>query len=120
MFRVSLCGLALLLSGCAAQMQQDKMKAALDPYVGRTIADYVVARGPPQQQTSLGAGQRLYEWILLAPTPGVAMVLPGSNMIVSRPAGTTSCTVAMVANAQSESAPLNQWVITGYRWNGAC
>lgn len=122
MLRVVLLSLAALclLTGCAAQQQQSKMKAALDPYVGRTIAEYVIAAGPPMRQTQLGPGQRLFEWMIQAPTPGVAMVMPGSNMIVSRPPGMASCTVAFVANAAPESDALNQWVISGYRWNGQC
>jgi hypothetical protein len=81
------------------QQQQEKIKAALDPYVSRTIAEYVIARGAPQRQTALSPKQRLFEWILTEETPGVAMVMPGSNMVVSRPPGTRSCTVAFVANA---------------------
>ena len=114
---------AIALSACAGmqqQQQQEKMKAALDPYIGRTIAEYVIARGPPQQQIALGPKQRLFEWIMTEGTPGVAMVMPGSNMVVSRPPGTRSCNVAFVANAPGENAALNQWVIKSYRWNGAC
>jgi hypothetical protein len=34
------------LAGCATS-RNDKMKAMLDSYVGHTIADHVVAKGPP-------------------------------------------------------------------------
>jgi hypothetical protein len=115
--------IALALVGCAGivqQQQQTKMKEALDPYIGRTIADYVIARGPPQQQTDLGPSQRLFEWIMTEETPGVAMIMPGSNMVVSRPPGTRSCTVAFVAKGPGANAALSQWIIESYRWNGAC
>lgn len=120
MLRVVLLSIAALclLTGCAAQQQQTKMKAALDPYIGRTVAEYVIAAGPPMRQTQLGPGQRLYEWMISAPTPGVAMMMNG--IVVSRPPGMAECTVAFTAHAALDSDPLNQWVISGYRWNGQC
>lgn len=114
---------AFAVTGCAAMeqdQQQSKMKTALDSWKGRTVADYVIARGPPTRQTDLSPTQRLYEFIMTEGTPGVAMVMPGGNTVVSRPPGTRSCTVAFVANSPSVNAPLSQWTIESYRWNGAC
>jgi len=61
--RFSSCAVILCFpSSCAAEQQATKMQSALTPYVGRSIADYVVERGPPTTTIDLGGNRRAFQW----------------------------------------------------------
>ena len=55
---------SILLFGCAEETQRNKMEAALSPWVGRSIADYVLSRGPPTNTVNLGPDKRGFQWVL--------------------------------------------------------
>lgn len=117
---------AMALGGCAStsatsawEQQNIKMGELLSPYVGRSIADYVVEKGPPATATQLSADKKLFEWIWSRQTTGAAVAL-SNGMVLSRPAGTESCKVSIVAKATVPNPTLSQWIIEGSRWEGAC
>jgi hypothetical protein len=114
-------GICVLSPGCVADHQAAdqaaRMDGALTPYVGRTIADYVLDRGPATNTIDMGANKRGFQWHLTEQTAGA--VVPLSGMLVAVPPGQKSCTVALVASATKPSPALSDWVIESWR-NGAC
>ena len=69
-------GLGLL--GCTAQekaqmelQQKTKMESALTPYVGRSIADFMIDRGPSTSTIDLGDNKRAFQWKITAQTATV-------------------------------------------------
>jgi hypothetical protein len=56
--------IAVLLSGCAAQLQAKRNESILAPYVGKSIADYALDRGPPTNTIDMGANKRGFQWVL--------------------------------------------------------
>lgn len=62
--RTVIAGLALLLlCGCASQAQRKaKFYQSLDPFVGGTADDLVLAKGPPSNSFTLTTGGRVFEY----------------------------------------------------------
>jgi hypothetical protein len=113
--------LSATLTGCAAyraQNQQRKMEAALSPYAGRSIADYVVQRGAPQSSVALNETTRMFTWEMYGSSAGV--IVPINGMLISRPPQTLSCSVNMIAKTTKKNPTLSDWIISGWRWSGAC
>jgi hypothetical protein len=113
--------IAFTLAGCAAmeqQQQQAKMKSFLDPYLGRSIADHVVAKGPPASVTDLGPNRRLYRWVWTRQTVGA--LVPVGGAIMSIPSQQQQCIVSFTASATKQSPSLQDWIIENYSWEGAC
>lgn len=108
---------ALLLAGCAAS-QNDKMKAALDPYVGRPVADHVVAKGPPASVTDLGPNKKLFRWAWTRQGPGA--LVPVGGAIVAVPSQQQQCVVSFVATTSKPNPTLQDWIIENWNWEGAC
>lgn len=53
----------LLLCGCASQAQRKaKFYQSLDPFVGGTADDLVLAKGPPSNSFTLTTGGRVFEY----------------------------------------------------------
>lgn len=117
--------LLLLLAGCAQYQaraelaaQSQKMNSALAPYVGKSIADFVVNRGAPTSTIDLDHSHRMFSWTITGTRAGV--VIPVGGIIVSRPPTEISCTVTFVAEGTTKNPSLRDWTILNYRWNGAC
>ena len=91
--------LCFALAGCATATQQrhERMHTALTPYIGRTIADYVLDHGPPTNTVDLGPSKKGFQWLT-----------------------TQSCTVSIVAHATKPDPSLADWVIEHWRWQGVC
>jgi len=54
---------ALLLSGCASEAQRKaKFYQSMDPFVGGTADDLVLAKGPPSNSFTLTTGGRVFEY----------------------------------------------------------
>lgn len=62
--RILITALALaLLCGCASQAQRKaKFYQSLDPFVGGTADDLVLAKGPPSSAFTLTTGGRVFEY----------------------------------------------------------
>ena len=71
------------------------MHTALTPYIGRTIADYVLDHGPPANTVDLGPSKKGFQWLT-----------------------TQRCTVSIVAHATKPDPSLADWVIEHWRWQG--
>ena len=86
------------LAGCAAvQQRHERMHTALTPYIGRTIADYVLDHGPPTNIVDLGSGKKGFQWLT-----------------------TKTRTVSIVAHATKPDPALSDGVIEHWRWQGMC
>jgi hypothetical protein len=108
------------LAGCvsAAQQQATKMEAALNPWMGRSVADYVVQRGPPTNNIDLGANRRTFQWQMTRQTP--AAIVPLSGTLIAVPSRQESCLVSLVAKSNTPAPTLSDWIIERWSWNGAC
>ena len=109
---------SILLFGCAEETQRNKMEAALSPWVGRSIADYVLSRGPPTNTVNLGPNKRGFQWVLTGVAPGG--VAPIGGALITVPPRQQTCTVSFEAETRSANPALADWTITNWRWNGAC
>jgi hypothetical protein len=110
--------------GCALgaeqqkEQQQKKMEAALTPYVGKTIADYVLARGAPTSTIDMGPSKRGFQWVFTAQTAGA--VVPLGSALVTVPPRQETCRVSFVANSNKQAPSMPDWIIESWQWNGAC
>lgn len=118
---------AACVSGCqqmeidrAAQQRIDRMKVFLEPFVGKTVADYALAFGPPQTSFDVSPGKKAFQWETISHSVGMAMLLPGTSMIVSRGPEEQSCRISFVAASTKTNPSLGNWVIEHYRWQGFC
>ena len=98
--------------------QQSKMSANLEPLVGRSVADFVVAKGPPASTTDISPTKRLFRWIWTGQSVGG--VVPVSGAIVAVPSRQLQCTVSFVANATKTNPSLQDWIVESYSWEGPC
>jgi hypothetical protein len=94
------------------------MDGALTPYVGRTVADFVLDRGPPTNTIDMGPNKRGFQWLVTAQTAGA--VVPVSGMLVTVPPRQQSCSVSLIASTTKKSPALSDWIIESWRWNGEC
>ena len=108
------------LLGCAseAQRQATRMETALNPWIGQSIADYVVTRGPPTTSIDLGGNKRAFQWQMTRQTPAAVVPLAGS--LIAVPSREESCMVSMVASSNKPTPALSDWIIERWSWNGAC
>jgi hypothetical protein len=108
------------LLGCvsAADQQTKKMESALTPFVGKSVADYALAHGPPTNTIDMGANKKGFQWVITGQTAGA--VVPLSGMLVTVPPRQQTCMVSLVANSTRPSQALSDWIIESWQWNGAC
>ena len=107
---------AVAVGGCAAQMQSDKMEKVLSPYIGKSIADFALDRGPPTNTIDMGNNKRGFQWVITKPSPGA--IVPLSGVLIAVPSHHQTCTVAFVASTTKPSPALSDWIIESWRWNG--
>ena len=108
----------LLFGGCAQQSQANKMEAALTPYVGRSIAEYVLDHGAPTTTLDMGTNKRAFQWQITGQSPGAIIPIGGS--LVAVPPRQQTCMVSLIASTTKPSPLMSDWVIESWRWNGAC
>jgi hypothetical protein len=113
------------LPGCAAQeraraeqLQKTKMDSALTPYVGRSIADFMIDRGPATNAIDMGGNKRAFQWKITGQTPGA--VVPLSGVLVAVPPQQQTCLVSLIASASKPAPAMSDWIIDSWRWNGDC
>lgn len=100
------------------EQQQSKMSADLNQFIGRSIADYVIVKGPPSSATDLSPTKRLFRWVFTGQSVGG--VVPVGGAIVAVPSRQLQCTVSFVANASKPNPSLQDWAVESYSWDGAC
>jgi hypothetical protein len=108
---------AALLGGCVTAQQQ-QMKAALDPYVGQSVASFAALRGPPTSMVRTGDNEAAFRWVITG--QGVGGIVPMGTSLVVVPAGPRVCTVALTATTAAKDPDLKDWTITNWQWQGAC
>lgn len=120
MKRAAFMGLALLATGCASGLdrQQSKMFDALSPFVGKTIADYELSKGQPENVIELGPNRRGFQWRFGGQSPGA--VLPIGGAIVAVPPRQLECRVTLTASSSKANPNTYDWIIESYRWDGSC
>jgi hypothetical protein len=118
-------GLGLLLASCSWQQavqqhqeQQGRMARSLNAYVGRSVADVALDRGPPTNTIDMGPNRRAFEWEITTEAPEIAKPAPGSNIAVTVPASQQTCLVSFVASTVSSSPSLADWIIETSQWKG--
>jgi hypothetical protein len=95
-----------------------KMQSALQPYVGRSIADFALDHGPPTNTIEMGGNERGFQWQITGQSAGA--VVPVSGMLVAVPPQQRTCLVSFVASTTKPSPTLSDWIVESWRWNGAC
>jgi hypothetical protein len=101
-----------------AQQLASRGDFALNPWIGRSIADFVVQRGPPTTSIDLGGNKRAFQWQATRQTP--AAVIPLGSSLVGVPSRQESCLVSLVASSSKAAPTLSDWIIERWTWNGAC
>jgi hypothetical protein len=102
-----------------AQQLASKGDFALNPWIGRPIADFVVQRGPPTNSIDLGGNRRTFQWQTTSQTPAAIVPLSGGTL-VGVPSRQESCLVSLVANSNKSAPTLSDWMIESWSANGAC
>jgi hypothetical protein len=111
--------LACSLGLGACNSQQERMSAALDRYVGQTVADFAADHGDPTSTVETGDRKSAFRWVITG--PGVGAVVPVGSALMVDPAGERQCTVVLNATTANGGQPaLKDWTIVSGRWNGAC
>jgi hypothetical protein len=98
--------------------QQSKMSADLNQYIGGSIADFVIAKGPPASTTDISPTKRLFRWVFTGQSIGG--VVPVGSAIVAIPSRQLQCTVSFVANTSKSKPSLQDWTVESYSWDGSC
>jgi len=108
------------LGGCMSAQQSNRMAEALDPYIGQTVASYVAEKGDPASSVSLGERKYAFRWVFNV--EGAGAVVPIASSLVVVPPRQLVCTVTLTAATTSLATmpEFRDWIITGYRWEGAC
>ena len=100
------------------QQQQSKMTADLSQFVGRSIADFVIVKGPPTSTIDINPTKRLFRWVFTGQSIGGAVPVGGA--VVAIPSRQLQCTVSFVANTSKSQPSLQDWTVESYSWDGSC
>jgi hypothetical protein len=98
--------------------QQSKMSTDLNPYIGGSIADYVIAKGPPASTTDISPTKRLFRWVFTG--QGIGAAVPVGGVLVTVLPKQLRCTVSFVANTSKSKPTLQDWTVENYSWDGSC
>jgi hypothetical protein len=99
--------------------QQGRMTRSLNAYVGRSVADVALERGPPTNTIDMGPGKRGFEWQFATARPEMALPAPASGVAATLPPGQEMCSVSLVASSPTSSLSLSDWIIESSQWKGA-
>ena len=116
----------LSLAGCAGMdgptseqiAQSTRMESALSRYVGKSIADIAIARGPAQSDFEIAKGTKVFQWVSYGQAPGMSAVM--NNMMITRPGAQLVCRVSFTAKTDKPQPTLADWQIVSWRWEGHC
>ena len=96
--------------------RQERLRAALDSWIGNPVSNYALRFGPPTSSFEIGA-KRAFQWRVTGQTSGLGV--PVGNMIVYRTRQTT-CLVSFVASTTNPTPTLADWIIETWQYQGAC
>lgn len=94
------------------------MSGALDPYMGQSIATFVAERGEPTSSVKLGDHESAFRWVLTG--KGAGAVVPIGGALIAVPPRELVCTISMTATTTAAVPEYKDWIVTGYKWQGAC
>jgi hypothetical protein len=98
--------------------RQSRMTETVNAYIGRSVADVALGRGPPTDTIDMGANKRGFQWQITTERPEMAMPAPGSNIAVTLPPSQETCLVSVVAATTVSSPSLSDWIIESSEWKG--
>lgn len=101
-----------------AERQREHMAAALDPFIGQSVASFVAERGDPTSSVKLAESESAFRWVMTGQGAGAVVPLSGSFVVV--PPRQLVCTVTLTATTTAATPEFKDWIIKGYRWEGAC
>jgi hypothetical protein len=115
----------LFLTSCALkqaadehQERQSRMTASVNAYIGKSVADVALDRGPPTSTIDLGANKRGFQWEITTERPERSVPAPGSPIAVTLPPSEETCLVSFVASTSNPSPSLSDWIIESSQWKG--
>ena len=120
--RLTIC---VFLTSCAVKEaidhhkeQQSRMTRSVNAYIGRSVADVAVDRGPPTNVVDVGSSKRDFQWEIMTERPERPMPAPGSGIAATVPPGQETCLVSFVASSTKDSPSLSDWTIESGQWKG--
>lgn len=123
-FILSLAIFAPALQSCAVTQSQERAQqearaeAAFRPYVGKTIADAVIAMGQPTTSFQIAQGKQAFQWVQTRARPG--MIIPMGNNLIAAPPTQVECRVTLTATTASKSPSFGDWRVELVNVNGFC
>jgi hypothetical protein len=112
-----------MLAGCTTAptplTHDQRMKANLDPWVGKTIAEYAATRGSPTSSFDVDKSKKVFEWDMTQQVGGAAVTL-SNGMSAARSPQQLFCQVLMTATSAGPATTLANWRIEEYHWRGDC
>ena len=106
----------VFLGGC--NRQQQRMESSLNPYMGRSVAEFAADHGYPTSTVSLSDDESSFRWVITG--QGVGAVIPVGGSLIVAPPTQRVCTVSLRAKTQSPQPELKDWIIQSWNWQGAC
>lgn len=106
-----------LMSACA-NVQQERMKTALDAYIGQSVANFVADRGEPESSVKLADHESAFRWVITG--EGAGAIVPIGSALVAVPPRQLVCSVSLTATTTAALPEYKDWIVTGYKWQGAC
>src|SRR5262249_25855646 len=77
--------------------------------------------GPPASSYVLDPSHRTFQYLSFGTSPGIAAVMPGTNLIVSAPPQQTQCQLLLTTVAQVPTpTTLADWRIESWSYSGVC
>jgi hypothetical protein len=107
-----------ILSGCMTAQQHNRMAGALDQYIGQSVASYVADRGEPTSSVKLGDHESAFRWVITG--QGAGAIVPIGTALVAVPPRQIVCSVSLTASTTAAVPEYKDWIITSYKWEGAC
>jgi hypothetical protein len=117
--------ICVFLTSCAVKEaidhhkeQESRMAKSVNAYIGRSVADVAVDRGPPTNVVDVGSSKRDFQWEIMTERPERPMPAPGSGIAATVPPGQETCLVSFVASSANPSPSLSDWIIESGQWKG--
>lgn len=109
----------IFLVGCANRSED--LQKQFDQYVGQSVASVAVQYGPPIAAFDTGPGQKAFQWYRTGSyqTGGYA-TRAGNVVLYNAPQQIqTDCRLTFTAKGPKPDAPLNEWMIISWAYNGS-
>jgi hypothetical protein len=98
--------------------QESRMAQSITAYIGKSVADVALDRGPPTHVVNVGSSRRDFQWETTTEAPERPLPAPGARMASTVPPGQETCLVSFVASSPTSSSSLSDWIIESGQWKG--